>query len=55
MIRRMIGKREARRRFSDDVGFEKGVGRERGGEREEEREEERERKGVGMLKWNGMM
>ena len=32
MIRRMIGKREARRRFSDDVGFEKGVGRERGGQ-----------------------
>lgn len=50
MIRRMIGKREAWRRFSDDVGFEKGVGRERGGERGE-----RERKGVGMLKWNGMM
>ena len=48
MIRRMIGKREARRRFSDDVGFEKGVGC-------GEREEERERKCVGMLKWNGMM
>lgn len=48
MIRRMIGKREARRRFSDDMGFEKGVGW-------GEREEERERKGVGMWKWNGMM
>lgn len=48
MIRRMIGKREARRRFSDDMGFEKGVGL-------GEREEERERKGVEMWKWNGMM
>ena len=37
MIRRMIGKREARRRFSDDVGVEKGVGW--GGERERKREE----------------
>ena len=50
MIRRMIGKREARRRFSDDVGFEKGVGGGGGA-----RERGRERKYVEMLKWNGMM